>query len=180
MRVRIAALAFLTAAAAACSSSSSGGAAPTTPRPTPTPTSTPTYTQLGTLAISHVVDSIRFTGDSCPATLPEVEIKADQVIACDARPRHVYVLDQPALDEHEVEATTVGQEPDGHGWTVYLQLSKRGARAFGDLLPPYAVVYNGVVVNRPSEPSAVPGGLLQIQGLSKHKAQRIAAALNPS
>jgi preprotein translocase subunit SecD len=178
MRVRIAALAFLTAAAAACSSSSSGGAAPTTPRPTPT--ETPTYIQLGTLAISHVVDSIRFTGDDCPETLPEVELKADQVIACDARPRHVYVLAEPALDEHEVEATTVGQEPGGHSWTVYLQLSKRGARAFGDLLPPYAVVYNGVVVNRPSQPSVVPGGLLQIQGLSKHKAQRIAAALNPS
>lgn len=174
MRSRLAALALVMTAAAGCSSSGSSGPTPAGSKPAPTPS----FTQLGTLAISKVLKTIPFTGSACPKTLPEVELKAGRAIACDPRPRRVYVLAEPAVGEREVEATTVAQEPDEKSWAVYLQLSPRGARAFGEIGGRYAIVYNGVVLS--TSPAVTPGGFLQIQGLSKHKAEHIAAALNPS
>jgi len=168
------------AAAVGCSGGSDGAAPVGTEARTPahSPTPTPSFTQLGTLAISQVLDTIPFTGTACPETLPEVELDAGKVIACDPHPRRVYVLAKPAVREREVEATTVAQQPGKESWTVYLQLSPRGARAFSEIGGRYAIVYNGVVLS--TSPAVTPGGLLQISGLSKHKANHIAAALNPS
>ena len=174
--VAVVGAAVMGAAAVGCSGSSGGPAPVRTPAHAPTPT--PSFTQLGTLAISKVLDTIPFTGSECPQTLPEVRLDPGNVIACDPHPRRVYVLAKPAVGEREVEATTVAQQPGKKSWTVYLQLSPRGARAFSEIGGRYAIVYNGVVLS--TSPAVTPGGLLQISGLSKHKANHIAAALNPS
>jgi preprotein translocase subunit SecD len=178
MRRGIAAVALLSAFAAACSS---GGSADSSRTPSsPQPTST--YTQLGTLAISHVLDFVRIAPGSDCATaseaFPNVRPSSDKAVACYPRGREMLLLAPPVLDQTAVEATTVAREPDGGTWTVYIQLSKSGARAFAEIGGRYAVVYNRVVVN--TAPAVTPGGFVQVTGLSKHKAKRIAKALNPS
>jgi preprotein translocase subunit SecD len=175
MRSKLAAVALVAVAVAGCSSGSTG-ATPAGSEPTPTPT----FTQLGTLAISRVLAVHRSGTEACPAgSARPVEIPpGGGIVACDRHQQKVYLLAKPALDETAVDATTVAQPVDPNGWSVYLQLSKSGARAFAEIGGRYAVVFNGVVVA--TAPAVTPGGFVQITGLSKHKAKHIAADLNPS
>jgi preprotein translocase subunit SecD len=183
MRSKLAAVALVAVAAAGCSSSSSGGDS----GPTRSATPTPTFTQLGKLAISNWTEAKAYeAGTECPSGDDQVVwrngIGPGEVVACDPREHQAYLIAPGGLDQTAVDATTVGRESGTHHWTVFLQLTKPGARKLAEVTrQPYAIVYNGVVLSATSAPSAgVLGGLIQISGLSKHKAKRIAAALNPS
>lgn len=178
MRARTAGTALLVAVLASCSSSSSGGEPASHP-----PAPTPTYTQLGTLAISNVVDSHSYSSTSCPAPASAFPTAlSGTAVACNPHTRTVYLLAAPTADQQDVSATTVGKEPHGTGWSVYLLLTSDGAKAVQSAATKrgYAIVYDGTVVEASAVAGGATGGLIQIAGLTKHKAQRIAAALNPS
>ena len=181
--------------AAACSDGSAGGSSGPSPTATHrTPTPTPIFTQLGTLTISHVLRAQPYgPATACPSAadaFPGVTVAPGETAVCDPREQTVYLLAKPALNETAIDATTVAQPVNGNGWSLYLQLTKRGARAFFDVTSaayqggkPKAIayVYDGVVIQASTvESNGVQGGLAQISGLSKHQAKRIAAALNPS
>ena len=185
MRSTLAALA-LVALAAGCDSSSSGGSAPGPSTPTPS------VTHLGTLSISRVLEvAPRASGAGCPSAadaFPKNVIADGQVAVCDDQ--QVYLIDVPAVDESDIDATTVSKPVNGGGWTLLLQLSSTGATAFfrmtqeayeGGKPRQIAFVYNGAAISAPAVATdGINGGLAQIGGLSKAKAKHMAKALNPS
>lgn len=203
MRARIAAVALLFAAAvSACSGSSSSGT-PASYSASPTPT----YTQLGTLSISQVLDVRRYDGVAkCPnaATAFPKQSVTGAFAVCDPSQQLVLLAAPTALDEGAVEATTAARQSFGHAWAVDIELTKSGARAYFALTqqayeatgsgdsgfpkchPPrgcnaIAIVYNGKLTSAPAvESDGLQGGLLEIAGLTKATAKRMAAALNPS
>jgi preprotein translocase subunit SecD len=184
----IAAVALLSAFAAACSSGASAGSS-RTPDP-PQPTST--YTQLGALAISRVLDvAPHAAGTDCPDAydaFPKNVVVKGQVAVCDDE--HVYLTDVPAVNQDDVEATTVSKPVNGDGWSVLLQLTRHGAGAFfamtqeayeGGKPKAIAFVYDGAVISAPTiATDGINGGLAQIGGLAKGEAREIARALYPS
>jgi hypothetical protein len=150
-----------------------------------TPVPSPTFTQLGTLAVSQVVAVRTYSSASCPAAstaFPSVVVTSGQYVACDPRDHKAYLLAAPAVRERDVNATTVASPVNRSGWTVYLQLSNRAKAALSaqPTKTGYAVVYDGTVIEAPVAAGRMSGGLIQISGLSKARAKRIAAALNPS
>ncbi|HVV75186.1 MAG TPA: hypothetical protein VHC43_04055 [Mycobacteriales bacterium] len=167
----------LVVSVAACSGGSSDGSAG------PSPSMSPTYTQLGTLAISNVVASRAYTSVDCPSMSSAFPAAlSGGAVACDPHTRTVYLLAAPTADQRDVSATTVGKEPHGTGWSVYLLLTRQGAKAVQSAATKrgYAIVYDGTVVEVSAVAGGATGGLIQVAGLTKHKAQHIATALNPS
>ncbi|HVT66014.1 MAG TPA: hypothetical protein VHD81_12750 [Mycobacteriales bacterium] len=143
----------------------------------------PAFTQLGTLALSHVIQVRSLRSHQCPAPAAAFsDAESGDAVSCDPRAREVYLLGPPIVDERDVDATTVSHVGAGGGWSVFLQLTPNGAESLsndtgeGDV----EVVYNGVVIEGFPSASEIHGGLVQVSGLTKHKARRIAVALNPS
>jgi preprotein translocase subunit SecD len=117
-------------------------------------------------------------------------ITSGDLVACDPAELQAYLLAAPEVNERDVDATTVGKPVNGSGWSVFLQLTNAGSRAYFDVTAAafedgkpraIAIVLDGVVVSAPTVHSdGITGGLVQVGGLSKHQAKRFANALNPS
>lgn len=180
MRTRIATVALLGALTAACSGSSSGGS---TSQPAPSPT----YKFEGAFRLAEVLQDRSYaTNETCSTdpyvAFPGVVITKGASVLCDIHQPRVLLLAKPAVDEQSIEATSVGHAHGSPEWTVFLQISPSAAKAASVLTGSrYVVVYDGMVLSRQSVGlSGLAAGLVQVTGLSKANARRMAADLNPS
>jgi len=126
------------------------------------------------------------SGEACDPdpyeAFPGVVITDGASVLCDAHQSRALLLAKPRVDEQSIEATSIGHAHGSSTWTVYLQLSRSAAKAASALMGSrYVVVYDGMVISKRSlDLGGLTAGLVQVTGLSKANARRMADDLNPS